>query len=501
MKELKIYYTSDTHGYLYPTDYADDAPKELGLMNTIYNFEKDGNTLIIDGGDIFQGSPYINYFQKKGQVDQGIAETMNAGGYDFITLGNHDFNYGFPRLEENLKLLNAQVTAVNVLSKDGKQLFPAQIKVLENGLRVGIVGFTTDYINIWEAPVHIDRLQITDTFEAAKKALVEIKDQVDFTIGLYHGGFEADIETEEIVSKTSENIGYKLAKELDFDLLLTGHQHATIPGRDLFGTYIVQPTNMAKNYFEIHVAVDEHVTLIESELRTPGTKHSQALYDQFYPLEKEVQHYLNQPVGHLAQPIPKPTHLALATHGNDWIELIGHVQKLQTEADIAVVSSFNVLKDIKQDVSIRDLLISYPFENTLYKLELTGKQLKNVMEKSAEYFALKDNEIVINPLWLSPKTEHYNYDFYLGVSYLMDISRPVGDRIVDLMFHDLPVKEDDTFTVAVNNYRAFGGGNYLDYADAKVLESGATEIQQLLIDYVSSSHEVYIPKELAFGVI
>ena len=254
MKKMKIYYTSDVHGYLYPTDYLSDDVQAMGLMQAINAFDKDDNTLVIDGGDIFQGSPFINYYQNQKRSDNGIAKVMNAGGYDVITLGNHDFNYGFSFLKENLAQLNAKVTAVNVLDQAGKQLFPAQIKTLANGLEIGLIGAVTDYVNIWEKPENISDIQIMPVFPAMKQELERLKPQVDFVIGIYHGGFESDLETGERLSDTGENVGYELLESLDFDLLLTGHQHATIEGRYVHGTYTLQPPNMARKYFDITVA-------------------------------------------------------------------------------------------------------------------------------------------------------------------------------------------------------------------------------------------------------
>ena len=94
MKDLKIYFTSDLHGYVYPTDYVNTTEKNIGILNIINSFEKDDNTLIIDGGDTIQGSPFTNYLSNTDFDVHPIATIFNEGQYDFVTLGNHDFNYG-----------------------------------------------------------------------------------------------------------------------------------------------------------------------------------------------------------------------------------------------------------------------------------------------------------------------------------------------------------------------------------------------------------------------
>ena len=117
MKELKIYFTSDLHGYVYPTDYTDTTIKPMGMLNIIASYQKDGNTLIIDGGDTIQGSPFTTFLSSEKLIKHPIAEVMNAGGYDYITLGNHEFNYGYDYLKSYLDYLNAKCLCTNVLDK------------------------------------------------------------------------------------------------------------------------------------------------------------------------------------------------------------------------------------------------------------------------------------------------------------------------------------------------------------------------------------------------
>ena len=108
MKNLKIYFTSDVHGYVYPTDYRDQELKPQGFLCMMEQFKKDGNTLVIDGGDTIQGSPFTTYISRLGLPKNPIAEVMNKAGYDYITLGNHDFNYGYDYLKSYLDYIDAK---------------------------------------------------------------------------------------------------------------------------------------------------------------------------------------------------------------------------------------------------------------------------------------------------------------------------------------------------------------------------------------------------------
>lgn len=149
---------------------------------------------------------------------------MNLAGFDYVGLGNHDFNFGKKCLEAYLRQLNAICLCANVQGVEGVRR--TAVATLENGLRVGLTGVVTHYVNQREKPENLEGIRITDAFTAAQEALEELKQQqVDITVCIYHGGFENDLQTGELLSDTTENQGYRLCSELDFDVLLTGHQH------------------------------------------------------------------------------------------------------------------------------------------------------------------------------------------------------------------------------------------------------------------------------------
>ena len=150
MKERKIYFTSDLHGYVYPTDYVERNEKNIGLLNIINHFNKDGNTLIIDGGDTIQGSPFTNYLSNSEFDIHPISTVMNAGGYDFITLGNHDFNYGKKYLKKYLDNLNATCLCTNVIDKTNLILLTPTTAPSFVILALSVKVTTTSYKSGWE---------------------------------------------------------------------------------------------------------------------------------------------------------------------------------------------------------------------------------------------------------------------------------------------------------------------------------------------------------------
>lgn len=483
-KKLTIYYTTDLHGHFYPTTYGDKSECELGLFRCVPRFRKDGNTLVIDGGDTLQGSPFTAYCVKELRSAQPIAEIMNRCGYDVVTLGNHDFNYGLEHLREYLSHGNFTCVCENIRDTDGNTQYPFIVKTMENGLRVGIAGIVTDYVNIWEKPEHLAEIRILSPFEAAKRALEQMRGKVDITICIYHGGFERDLQTGRLLSPNGENIAYQLCQELDYDILLTGHQHLSLSGRTIHGTYVLQGADNGREFHRITALTHDGYKEISSEQILADAPVDTALAESFRLLENSVQAWLDDSVGVLPNALSKAPHLQMAVYGSDIARLFLDVQLQFSGAQIAAVSLANEVVGFSQSVTRRDILASYPYSNTLVVLEITGDELRAALERSASYFSLdSEGNIVISEAFLLPKVEHYNYDYYAGISYRMDVTRPIGDRIVLLQYKGNDVCPRDIFSICVSNYRASGAGGYDMYPGCRKLREVQLDMCDLIMEY------------------
>ncbi|MFR2150736.1 MAG: hypothetical protein ACLS7Z_09610 [Christensenellales bacterium] len=143
---------------------------------------------------------------------------MNLAGYQFVTLGNHDFNYGVDALMDYLTNLDALCLCANIRDREGRlPIAPYAVHRLENGLRIGLVGVCTHFVRRWENPKTVEKLVI-EPIPAAKAALDAVKPLCDVTVLIYHGGFECDLETGEPLTDSAENQACRLCRELDFDL-------------------------------------------------------------------------------------------------------------------------------------------------------------------------------------------------------------------------------------------------------------------------------------------
>ena len=173
-KTVQIYYTSDTHGHIFPVNYAANCSEKSGLLNLADQMEKDGNTLVLDGGDSLQGTPLTQYYlENRGRWPvHPVAAAFNAMGLDYFTLGNHDFNFGYEALRDYLRAMDGVCLCANVEDLGGElPICPWTVHTLANGLRVGITGVVTDFVNVWEQPQNLEQLRVTDAFQAAPDGL------------------------------------------------------------------------------------------------------------------------------------------------------------------------------------------------------------------------------------------------------------------------------------------------------------------------------------------
>ncbi len=486
-KGFKIIYTSDTHGHIFPVDYALKKKASGGLLALAAQTEKDGNTLILDGGDSLQGTPLSQYYIENSDKFplHPVAESFNALGLDYYTLGNHDFNFGYDSLRDYIKAMKARCLCANLEDLGGQlDIRPWTIHTLENGLRIGITGVVTDYVNIWEQPQNMERLRVTDTFEAASKVFSEMKMHCDVTVCIYHGGFEEDLESGLLLSDSGENIACRIAKELGFDILLTGHQHMAVEGLELYGTYAVQPPANAGKFIVLKATLKDGSLKAESRLLDIGSRCLAEPYNSLLPMEEEVQRWLDKPLGFLEKDVPPEGKLEAALKGSKVAALFNLVQLDATGADFSCTSLGNEPVGLSSPVTMRGVTAAYLFANTLVVLEVTEAVVRRCLERCAEYFCLEEGRPQVSGGFLQPKVEHYNYDFYGGLNYTLDLRRPVGQRVVKLSLPDGRALGDGKFRLCTSNYRATGTGGYEVLRDCPVLWRGGIEMPDLTAQYI-----------------
>lgn len=495
-RNFTIYFTSDIHGYYSAMDYATGKPAATGLAGCVPGFNRDGNCLVIDGGDNYEGSPFTYWLLRDPvQGAKVAAQIMNLAGYQFVTLGNHDFNFGKATLEAYLETLEAQCVCANVSGVAGVKR--TAVVTLENGLRIGLTGAVSHFVNLWEKPENLVGIRVTEAFPAVQEALEELKAQnVDATVCIYHGGFENDLETGAQLSDTGENQGYRIGKELDFDILLTGHQHQGKGNLCIHGTYACQTPDKARQFAKMEACCrDDGALTAVSTLVPAGEEPEGAMAEFLAPLEEENGIFLDTPLGELDIPLQPRSHLEMAEKGSYIANFFNQVQLEASGADLSVTCLGNEVKGFDREVTIRDVVATYIYPNTLKTIEVDRKVLKAALERSAAYFALGEKgQLEVSEAFLSPIVMHYNFDHLAGMEVTMDLRRPVGQRVITMRYQGQELAEDKKLTLCLNNYRATGTGGYPLYAQCPVVRDQPTEISQMIIEYIDRHKKITVDK-------
>lgn len=498
--KLTLLSTSDVHGYIAPTNYAERFQEmDLGLAKaaTIIKKEKQqGATLCIETGDFIQGSPLSYYLAK--QTTEGakpLVQLLNQIGYDAGVIGNHEFNYGKDYLESALKTADYPILAANILNEATQSpAFGPSYHIFHfDDLKVGLIGVTTQYIPHWENPKNIEGLIFKDIVSTLKEEVPKLKQQVDIIIVAYHGGFERDLVTgEETEALTGENEGYQLLQEVPgIDAFITGHQHRSIATMGN-GVPVVQPGYRGQHVGKIELELeksDGHYQIMKacpSLISVEGVQPDPQIMAMIQPLQQEVENWLDQPLGEVVEgsmEINDPDQARLIEH--PYIEFIQNVQMEATSADISGTALFNNEgKGFSHFITMRDIVTNYIYPNTLAVERVSGADLKAALEQSVSFYMIVEGQLTINPAFIEPKPQYFNYDMYEGIQYVADIHRPIGQRIVELNYHGKPIQADDELEIVVNQYRAIGGGNYEMFSADKIVREVQIDMTELIADYL-----------------
>ena len=259
-----------------------------------------------------------------------------------------------------------------------------------------------------------------------------------------------------------------------------------VEGVNLSGTYAVQSPANAGQFLHMVGQWDGAKSRFQSNLIPVGGTHPAEPYQSLLPLENAVQHWLDQPIGVLSQPIPPEGKLEAALYGSQVAALFNQVQLAETGADFSCTSLGNDPVGLSSPVTMRGVTAAYLFANTLVVLEVTGEVLRQTLERCAAYFTLVDGQPQISQEFLLPKVEHYNYDFYAGLAYTFDLRRPVGSRVVRLTKLDGSPLGGGTFRLCTSNYRATGTGGYEILRKCPVLWRGGVEMPDLTTRYIQT---------------
>ena len=511
---IKILGTSDIHGRVVPWSYGADVEDKSGSYAQIATYVKDvrknnKNVVLVDVGDAIQDNQ-VDVFakDKKYYKDHPIPKVLNEMKYDVFVLGNHEFNFGMKALDEILKDIKAKKLTANFYhKKNDKRYIDATTIIEKDGVKLGIIGLSTPMSAKFEEDTgNLKDMKFTSPTEEARTQVEKLKAKgVDAIIAVTHMG----IDNENNIPDTGMR---DVINAVDgIDVVIAGHMHKDVPSETIKNTLITEPHRYGTVVSEVDLTFDindkKEVKLVKKESKTVPVKALEAdkkIVEIYKPYHEKLRELNNVVIGQTAnEMVPQETkHGVSAAFSKDTglSSFINDVEQHYSGADV-VTFSFDHQKARmdKGDIKKKDIIFNYRYAGgdvTVY--ELTGKQLKEYMEWSANYFDTiqpGDTEYRYNAE--RKKSKYVTYDIFGGVDYKIDLRNPKGSKIVDLTLADgKPVTDDMKLKVGMNSYRFAqlnGKGGIWEGQKIPVLweskvamgrEKGT--IQNMMIDYITN---------------
>ncbi len=511
---IKLLGTSDIHGRVVPWSYGADVEDKSGSYAQIATYVKDvrknnKNVVLVDVGDAIQDNQ-VDVFakDKKYYKDHPIPKVLNEMNYDIFVLGNHEFNFGMKALDEILKDIKAKKLTANFYhKKNDKRYIDATTIIEKDGVKLGIIGLSTPMSAKFEEDTgNLKDMKFTSPTEEARTQVEKLKAKgVDAIIAVTHMG----IDNENNIPDTGMR---DVINAVDgIDVVIAGHMHKDVPSETIKNTLITEPHRYGTVVSEVDLTFDindkKEVKLVKKESKTVPVKELEAdkkIAEIYKPYHEKLRELNNVVIGQTAnEMVPQETkHGVSAAFSKDTglSSFINDVEQHYSGADV-VTFSFDHQKARmdKGDIKKKDIIFNYRYAGgdvTVY--ELTGKQLKEYMEWSANYFDTiqpGDTEYRYNAE--RKKSKYVTYDIFGGVNYKIDLRNPKGSKIVDLTLADgKPVTDDMKLKVGMNSYRFAqlnGKGGIWEGQQIPVLweskvamgrEKGT--IQNMMIDYITN---------------
>ena len=510
-KHITILGTSDMHGNIWGFSYEDNAETANNGMARLYTYiqqvrAENPNTILIDAGDDIQGTIMTDdIYNKTPEEPHPVITAMNYMGYDAMTLGNHEFNWGIPTMQTILSQAEFPVLAANVTDADGELVTGAGWTIVErDGVKVAIIGVVTPDVPIWDGGKEgIDEATYEAANVAVSAAIDEIGEEADVIVVSAHMGMYAEFD-EENGSDSAQKI---LDDNPEIDVLQVAHNHVVVNEKQ-GDTVIGGVRNGGRDIARFDLTLDKDNNVVDAAVEIvdmTDVTPSQEIRDIALVAEahQKTIDYIAGGTDESGEPLPPLGSTTAKFQPENEIrgipagrvmdtavmDLINQIQLENSGADVSAAALFKDTSDLPEgDINYGNIFDIYKFDNTLYRVTVTGAELKAYMEWSAEcYNQWEEGDINIS---FDPEYPDYLYDMFAGVEYEIDLSKPKGERIQNVMFKGEPLQDDQTLTLAVNNYR------YSSALKAQGIVSGTKEwessnsIRDMIVAYFAEHSPV-----------
>ncbi len=509
-QDLVILATTDLHGNVWGFSYENDKDTTNTGMARIATYveqvrSENANVILLDNGDAVQGNIMTDDLYNKRDGNHPVIQAMNLLHYDSMTLGNHEFNFGEGLIKRLQELADFPLLAANMQRVDGTMSTLPYTIVERSGIKIGIIGLTNPNAPRWDGE-KTDPFVYSAVGPAARRAVDILKNKVDVIVVAAHVGLYPEYD----VDGGSDGGLAILEMCPEINALILGHAHVTV-NEIQNNIAIGGAKNLGREVIRIDLSLDANKKVVGQKV----TIVDMADYEPSDLIQKDPfiaeAHQATRDFISGGAPSADGTQSGgiFGTASVDFqpkneikglpegklrdtavMDLINKVQLENSGADVSAAALFSDSSNIPAGpINYGTIFGIYKYDNTLYRVPVTGAELKAYMEWSAACY----NQFMPGDMSISfnPDKPGYLYDMFAGVDYEIDLSQPVGQRIKNVMFKGKPLSDTQKLTLAVNNYR------YSSALKAQKLVSGTREwespnsIRDMLVAYIKEQGTIY----------
>lgn len=516
---VNILQTSDIHGAYFPYNFIEDKAMDgsLARVSTLVNEQRAkfgiSNVLVFDNGDFLQGQPTAYYYNFIDTVSVHLgAQALNYIGFNGMSIGNHDIETGHAVYDRFAKQVNFPILGANVIDAktDTPYFKPYEIYMVE-GVKIAVLGMITPAIPAWLPETLWEGLRFQDMEKTARQwlSVIREKEKPHVIIGLFHAG-----QNETLMSdKFKDNASLSVAKAVPgFDVVLMGHDHqvenkkiVNVVGDSVL---IINPANNGRyvSNVDLHFVLNKG-KVVKKQIRGALTdmlkvKPDEAYVAKFNSQFSEVKKFVSKPIGVFEKEVDSRS----SYFGSSaFIDLIHQLQLNISGADISITAPLSFRSEIKKGtVRVRDMFNLYKYENMLYVMNLTGEEVKGLLEESYDRWANQMKSPADHLLILKKDNRSgnerqvfanmgFNFDSGAGILYTVNVTKPKGQRVTisgmaNGDFFDL----NKVYKVALNSYRGNGGGDLLTKGAGipqnelkdRIVSATTKDLRFYLMDYI-----------------
>ena len=516
--KIKLIETSDIHGNFYPYNFIEQ--KEWGgSLARVCTYVKEerkkygDNLLLIDNGDILQGQPTTYYYNYIDTTSTHLAASiMNFMGYVAGNMGNHDIETGHAVYDRWIRECHFPILGANIIRTSDETTYLKPYVIIEREkVKIAILGMITPAIPTWLPETLWEGLRFDDMERTARKwmKIIKEKEHPDIIVGVFHAGREART----VGGKYREDACLEVASNVPgFDVVLMGHDHSryngTVTSSDGSTVHVINPANKGSYVGSVDISlVLQDGKVIDKKISgelvpMDNLKPDAGFMGHFNAQYQTVKQFVSEKIGTMEKTITtEPAYFGPSA----FIDLIHSIQLELTGADVSFSAPLSFNAKIKQgDILISDMFNLYKYENLLYTMRLSGKEIKGFLEESYagwtnQMKSADDHLLLIKKrkegngyMFVNPS---FNFDSAAGIIYTVDVSKPKGEKITIIrMANGKPFEMDKQYKVDVNSYRGNGGGELLtkgagipiDQLSSRIISSTEKDLRYYLIQYVKS---------------